>query len=137
MNGAGQERFFSINLKSMNSAHIVILTYDVTSNSSMDGLIDRYKSIMEEFSNDKIYAICGNKIDLEDKIIVGEEERMRQFKENNLDYYCRTSCVTFEGIEDMFYNLTDIYLKKYKDEPKKEEEKKIIKKRKKKDCIIF
>ena len=34
--------------------------------------------------------------------------------ENHLDYYCRTSCKTYEGIEDMFYNLIDRYLEKNK-----------------------
>ena len=63
--------------------------------------------------------------------------------ENNLDYYGRTSCKTYEGIEDMIYNLVDKCLTKNKDELKAkmmESEIKFgkkYKKRKNKDCIIF
>ena len=73
-----------------------------------------------------------------------EEERMRDFKtKNNLNYYCRTSCKTFEGIEDMFINLIDIYLKnnnntlQRKEKAKSTEKIKILKKAKKKDCNIL
>ena len=68
---------------------------------------------------------------------------MKQFiMENKLDYYCKTSCKTYEGIEDMIYNLVDIYLKKKEVELKqkdktKEENKKLNKKKNKKDCSIF
>ena len=95
-------------------ADIIILTYDITSKSSYDELKKRYNLIKEENIN-KIFGVCGNKIDLLDSSIEDEEEKMRKFiLENKLDYYCKTSCVTYEGIEEMFYHLIDKYLKKMK-----------------------
>ena len=114
-NTAGQERFFNINRSHIDRSDIIILTYDVTDKSSLDTLIYRYNLIKENNIN-KIYGVCGNKIDLKDRIIENEEEKMIQFTlDNHLDYYCRTSCKTYEGIEDMFYNLIEKYLKKNKD----------------------
>ena len=103
----------------------------------MDELIKRYNSIFEGNIN-KIYGICANKIDLiesEDKYL---EEKAQQFSlKNNFDYYGRTSCATYEGIEDMFYNLIDKYLTKNKDVLKtKIEEEKLEKKIKKEKIKI-
>ena len=88
----------------------------------------------------KIYGVCANKIDLIDRAVDNEEEKMRQFvQKNNLDYYCRTSCKTYEGIEDMIYNLVDKYLNKDKDrlKVKDKNEVKIQNKPRDKDCVIF
>ena len=113
-NTSGQERFYSINNIYINKSDIIILTYDITDSISLNILEDRYNSIKDNNKN-KIYGVCANKIDLIDRGLDDEEEKMRKFTlENNLDYYCRTSCATYEGIEDMFYNLIDKYLKKSK-----------------------
>jgi len=138
-NCAGQERFFTINRTYAKFSDIIIFSYDVHDNSTIKGLKWRYNSIKEYNENtNKIYAICGNKIDLKDEIIDDEEETMRDFtKINNLDYYCRTSCKTYEGIEDMFINLIDIYLKKNNNVLKNPFKSKLNKKNKKKDCNIF
>jgi len=113
-NTPGQERFYSMNNFYINRSDIIILTYDITDSNSLNTLEDRYNSIKDNNKN-KIYGVCGNKIDLKNRDVEDEEEKMREFTlENNLDYYCRTSCVTYEGIEDMFYNLIDKYLQKGK-----------------------
>ena len=113
-NTAGQERFYNMNNIYINQSDIIILTYDITDSDSLKILEDRYNSIKDNNKN-KIYGVCATKIDLIDRGVEDEEEKMRKFTlENNLDYYCRTSCVTYEGIEDMFYNLIDKYLKKRK-----------------------
>ena len=138
LNGAGQERFFNINKIYIKKSDIIILTYDITNNHSLEVLENRYNSIKEDNIN-KIYGVCANKIDLKDRAIDNEEEKIRQFiQKNNLDYYCRTSCKTYEGIEDMIYHLVDKYLKKNKDRLLKIKDKseiKIEKKPKKKDYL--
>ena len=140
-NCPGQERFFIINKNFVKNSDIVIFSYDVNDNNTINRLKWRYNSIKETFENtNKIFAICGNKIDLKDNIIDNEEEIMRNFtKENNLDYYCRTSCKTYEGIEDMFINLIDIYLKKNNNTLKNTLKSNLNNKNKnkKKDCNIF
>ena len=138
---AGQERFFLMQKNYIKNLDIVILVYDIHDQRSIDELERRYNIIKEDIKNSKnnmICGVCGNKIDKTDGIISGEEERMREFtKKNNLDYYCRTSCKNFEGIEDMFYTLIDLYLKKNNNTLKGGYKSKLNKKAKKKDCNIF
>ena len=136
MNGSGQERFFSIIKVYFKKTDIFILTFDIHDSASLKELEKRYNLMKENIGN-KIFAVCANKIDLKDENLCDEEKIKEFMTKNKFEYYFRTSCKTYEGIEDMFYNLIDIYFKKNKDTIKIEDKEKLKKKENKKDCNII
>ena len=89
-----------------------------------------------------IYCICKNKSDLENKISLAGENKIKNFcLENKIDLQFKISCKTFEGIEEMFNEIVDSYLKKYdineitiKEKNKNKNENK---KNKNKKCLII
>ena len=111
--GYNQKRFWSLNLSFLERmAQIVILVYDNNDEGSIDSIIYRYNCI-KDISN-KIFCVCRNKIDLENRISLTGENKIQQFLlENKIDLHFKISCKTFEGIEEMFDKIIDSYLKKY------------------------
>jgi len=72
---AGQERFRSINSIFYQDAYICILVYDITKAESFKDLKEYwYKSVLEQSSDNIIFHIVGNKIDLFDKEKVDRKE---------------------------------------------------------------
>ena len=105
------KKFWIFNLSFLTQKGIVILVYDDTE-YSIDSIIDRYNDIKDK--NDKIFCVCRNKKDLDNKISLTEQNKINQFlSKNNIDLYFKISCQTFEGIEEMFNKIIDSYLKKF------------------------
>ena len=72
---AGQEKFRSINSIFYQDANICILVYDITNQKSFEELKDYwYNSVLENSSNDIIFHIVGNKIDLFDQEAVDRKD---------------------------------------------------------------
>ena len=72
---AGQEKFRSINSIFYQDANICILVYDITNKKSFDEMKDYwYNSVLENSSNDIIFHVVGNKIDLFDQEVVDRKE---------------------------------------------------------------
>ena len=72
---AGQEKFRSINSIFYQDANICILVYDITNQKSFEELKDYwYNSVLENSSNDIIFQIVGNKIDLFDQEVVDRKD---------------------------------------------------------------
>jgi small GTP-binding protein len=72
---AGQERFRSINSIFYQDAYICILVYDITNKKSFEDLKEYWHdSVLEQTSQDIIFHVVGNKIDLFEREVVERDE---------------------------------------------------------------
>ena len=71
---AGQERYRSISVNSVNNSDGIVLMYDITNQKSYEEISIWMDSIKEIKKESFPMVLVGNKIDLEEKRIVSEEE---------------------------------------------------------------
>ena len=72
---AGQERYRSINNIFYQDAYICLLVYDITKKQTFDDIKEYwYKSVLDEATENIIFHIVGNKIDLISEEEVGRNE---------------------------------------------------------------
>ena len=77
---AGQERFRSINSIFYQDASVCILTYDITQKKSFEDLKNYWhNAVLEQSSQNIIFHVVGNKIDLFNK---------EEVDKNEVDQYC-------------------------------------------------
>ena len=98
---AGQEKFRSLIPNYIRGAALVFLVYDVTNKNSFDSLTNWLKFI-NNIENTNI-VIVGNKIDLESKRVIGNEEGKKFAEENHMELF-EVSAKEGTGLEDMIYN---------------------------------
>ena len=121
---AGQEKYRAIGTHFYKESYIVCLVYDITSKESFENLKTIWYPDLKEYGEEyKIVALIGNKLDkfLEEE--VSEEEGRKFAKEINA-VYKRTSALEGTGLEDLFNELVDKYLKNIKDDIKKNDKEK-------------
>ena len=121
---AGQEKYRAIGRHFYKESYIVCLVYDITSKESFENLKTIWYPDLKEYGEEyKIVALIGNKLDkfLEEE--VSEEEGRKFAKEINA-VYKRTSALEGTGLEDLFNELVDKYLKNIKDDIKKNDKEK-------------
>ncbi|XP_069492846.1 ras-related protein Rab-20 [Ambystoma mexicanum] len=70
---AGREQFHGLGSMYCRGAAAVILVYDVCNLQSLVELEDRFLALTDTASADCIFAIVGNKVDLTDEILSGQE----------------------------------------------------------------
>ncbi|KAG9492236.1 ras-related protein Rab-20 [Eleutherodactylus coqui] len=77
---AGREQFHGLGSMYCRSASVIILTYDVCNMQSLVELEDRFLDLTDTASDDCIFAVVGNKIDLTDDLEAAESdgERLRR-----------------------------------------------------------
>jgi len=102
---AGQERYKSVNQIFYKEAYICIMVYDITKKNTFQSIKDYWhKAVKENSSNEIIFGVAGNKIDLY------EEEEVDQ---NGVQEYCdsigaifrTTSAKANTYIDDFFFEL--------------------------------
>ena len=126
---AGQEKYRAIGRHFYKESYIVCLVYDITNKESFQNLKKIwYPELVEYGEKYKIVALIGNKIDkyLEEEV---SEEEGKKFAEEINAVYKRTSALSGVGIVDLFNELTEKYLKEFKnqnnDDKKKKKDKNI------------
>ena len=102
------ERFRRLSRLCFKNKDAVILVYD---NEYSLYKLDYYYN--EEDLNGKIVGICRNKIDLYNISLIEKTHIEKFCLEKKIDFYFKTSCKTYEGIEEMFNTIIDCYLKKH------------------------
>lgn len=78
---AGREQFHGLGSMYCRSASAIVFTYDVCNMQSLLELEDRFLGLTDSASDDCIFAVVGNKIDLTDSYDIEEEldgERLRR-----------------------------------------------------------
>ena len=97
---AGQERFRSQDFFAVRGALGIILVFDFTIRSTFEHLEIWLREIRDNFNDDTVVVLFGNKIDIEkEKWQVTSEEAKEYAKKNNLALF-ETSAMTKKGINE-------------------------------------
>ena len=83
----GQERYKSLSLNMIKSAHGVIIMYDITNKSSFNSIYDWIKDVKNCKGANFPMILVGNKIDKEEERIISKEEGENLAKEYNIDFF--------------------------------------------------
>ena len=147
----GQEKYHSVTKLFVQGANIVILVYAVDQIETFNKLEYWVQTVKDNCDENVILAIAGNKYDLayqddynndNNKKIVSDEDAERYAKEKNAFFKITSAKNDKKGIDHLFENLLDEYIKKvsgYNNTEKKEknnqlDKKKVKKKEKKSNC---
>jgi len=102
---AGQERFRSVNSIFYKEAYACILVYDITSEESFQSIKNYWiKIVRQNALPEIIFVVAGNKKDLYENSQVKEKD-VKEFCKEIDSFYCETSALENEGIEEAFENL--------------------------------
>ena len=99
---AGQEKFRALIPMYTRDANIILLVYDVTSKDSFLHLSDWLKDLTNVKKEDVIFAVVGNKIDLDDRREVNSNEGENYAKEHDF-IFAEVSAKTGDGFSELFY----------------------------------
>ena len=98
---SGQEKFKSLIPMYTQDPNIILLVYDVTSKDSFLHLPNWFKDLTNVKKEEVIFAVVGNKIDLDDKREVNSGDGENYAKENGF-IFAEVSAKSREGINDLF-----------------------------------
>ena len=99
---AGQEKFRSLIPMYTRDANIILLVYDITNKESFENLYVWLKDLTNININEVIICIVGNKIDLNEKREVSNEEGQKYAQEHDFIFQ-EVSAKTGEGFSELFY----------------------------------
>ena len=135
----GQEKYHSVTKLFVQGSKIVLLVYSVENRESFDKLDYWYKTVLEICNDGEnvVFAIVGNKNDLfdDEACVITEEEGQNYAKEKKAIFKLVSAKVDKKGIDSLFDEVLDEYIKINKDVKVEESFKlgKIKKEKKKKD----
>ena len=99
---AGQERFRSLIPSYLKNADCIIIVFDITNKESFLSLNKWLTDAKNNASENTIYVICGNKIDLKERRTVNENEINEYIEKNTGVIYMECSAKNGQGIKDLF-----------------------------------
>ena len=99
---AGQEKFRALIPMYTRDANIILLVYDVTSKDSFLHLSDWFKDLTNVKKEEVIFAVVGNKTDLDDRREVNSNEGENYAKEHDF-IFAEVSAKTGDGFSELFY----------------------------------
>ena len=99
---AGQEKFRYLIPMYTRDSNIILLVYEINNKDSFIHLPDWLNDLSNVNKDDVIFALVGNKIDLEEKRQVSIEEG-KSYAEQNGFLFHEVSAKTGEGFSDLFY----------------------------------
>ena len=99
---AGQEKFRSLIPMYTRDANIILLVYDISSKDSFVHLTDWLNDLTTINKDEVIFAVVGNKIDLEEQRVVKLEEGENFAKEHDF-IFAEVSAKTGDGFSELFY----------------------------------
>ena len=119
---AGQEKFRSLIPMYIREAQIILLIYDISERESFDSMPKWLKEVIDVKNTDAVFALIGNKIDLEDKRTVTLEEGQKYANENNFIFQ-EVSAKTGQNFETLFETkIFEAIYNKFKEEFDKREQ---------------
>ena len=111
---AGQEKFRSLIPMYTRDANIIVLVYDITRKESFNHIPDWINGLTNVNFDNVIFALVGNKIDLDDKREVNKEEGIKLAQEKKCIFE-EVSAKTAENFSELFYKqLFDEIVNKFK-----------------------
>ena len=99
---AGQEKFRSLIPMYTRDSNIILLVYEINNKDSFLHLPDWINDLTNVNKDDVIFALVGNKIDLEESREVSTEEGQK-FAEEHGYIFQEVSAKTGDGFSDLFY----------------------------------
>ena len=99
---AGQEKFRSLIPMYTRDANIILLVYDISCQDSFDHLTNWLNDLSNVKMDEVIFALVGNKNDLDDKREVSPEDGKKFAEEHNFIFQ-ETSAKTGDGFSELFY----------------------------------
>ena len=97
----GQEKLKFLIPMYTRDPNIILLVYDVTSKDSFIHLSNWLESLTNVNKEEVIFAVVGNKTDLNDRRVVNSEDGKNYAKENGF-IFAEVSAKSGEGINDLF-----------------------------------
>ena len=108
---SGQEKFKSLIPMYTRDPNIILLVYDVTSKDSFLHLSDWLRDLTNVEKEEVIFAVVGNKTDLDDRREVNSNEGENYAKEHDF-IFKEVSAKTGDGINELFDVILKEILKK-------------------------
>jgi len=99
---AGQEKFRSLIPMYTRDSNIILLVYEINNKESFTHLPDWLNDLTNVNKDDVIFALVGNKNDLEEQRQVSPEEG-KKFAEDHGFLFQEVSAKTGDGFSDLFY----------------------------------
>jgi Ras-related protein Rab-6A len=100
---AGQEKFKSLIPLYTNEANIILLIYDISNIDSFNNIGKWYDSLNNINKEEVIFALVGNKSDLDYNRKVKKEEAEKYANDHHYIFQ-EVSALTGEGIQELFLN---------------------------------
>lgn len=111
---AGQEKFRSLIPMYIREAQIILMIYDITRKESFESMPKWFDDVSDVKTTDAVYALIGNKTDLESERKVSKEEGQKFAEEKNM-IFAEVSAKSGDGFEDLFNEqLYSVVYKKFK-----------------------
>ena len=108
----GQEQYRAVNKIFIKNAQIALIVYDITNRKSFENLNNWYNLIFEINKNSNvIVGVTANKTDLYENQVVDSEEGKNFADEKKISFF-ETSAKDYESIENVFIQLSKIYINK-------------------------
>jgi len=95
---AGQDRYLMIRQRFYTGTQGILMLYDITRKSSLDHINRWYKEVTK-FTGPIPIVLIGNKIDLEDKREVFEDDVNGVLRENNIDFKYKIETSAKDGFK--------------------------------------
>jgi Ras-related protein Rab-5C len=92
------------------SSHVAVLVYDVTSESTLDGLEDWKAEIVDKAPPNVKLIVVGNKVDLGEGRLIRSTAGQKLAKRFNAVSYIETSAQTGVGIQELFFGIAELDL---------------------------
>jgi Ras-related protein Rab-6A len=119
---AGQEKFRSLIPMYIREAQIILLIYDIANKESFDSIPRWIQEVLDVKNSEAVFALVGNKNDLETERKVTYEEGKKFAEENNFIFQ-EVSAKNGNNFENFFeVQLFEAVYKKFKSEFDKREE---------------
>ena len=108
----GQEEYRAVNKIFIKNVQIAFIVYDITNRKSFENLNNWYNLIFEINKNSNvIVGVTANKTDLYENQVVDSEEGKNFADEKKISFF-ETSAKDYESIENVFIQLSKIYINK-------------------------
>jgi len=119
---AGQEKFRSLIPMYIREAQIILLVYDISDKDSFDAMPNWIQEVKEVLNKEVVFALIGNKMDLESQRKVSYEEGKKLAEKNNFVFQ-EISAKTGKNFENLFeVQIFETVYNKFRKEFEKREE---------------
>ena len=117
---SGQQRYRSMVGNCIKISNIIIMVYDATNHKSFEELNEWYKLIEDSKGPNCVIGLIGNKIDLDDKIEVGNEEGIRYAQSKGIRFITTSAKTHRQSFKEFINDLIIEYNNNHLEENEKE-----------------